>query len=150
MEGAPAHCVILGVDSVLAQQPPDLVPSSISYGHSVADGVMVCGTVGGVIEGTLRGALGIALSQSYDQTSGNDDLFAAAHEHGAAVECQLRALDNPPRTCFNVNFPVRRPGHTREFKMATLGVRADNALHVKQAKQKRLTFELAVKIEFQC
>lgn len=98
--GTPADCVRLGV-SVIMDAPPDLIVSGINRGANSGRTVLYSGTIGGVIEGSLRGIPGIAFScvdfmdPDYKQTM---PFIAPLVKH--VLEHSL-----PQGTILNVNFP---------------------------------------------
>src|SRR5574338_1188667 len=65
--GTPADCVKMAL-SVLLPSPPDLIVSGINRGTNAGRTVLYSGTIGGVIEGILRGIPGIAFS-SFDMAN---------------------------------------------------------------------------------
>lgn len=63
INGTPADCVKMAM-SVLLEKPPQLILSGVNRGSNAGRTVLYSGTVGGVIEGTLRNIPGIAFSFS--------------------------------------------------------------------------------------
>lgn len=63
VDGTPTDCVNLGVLSVLADRPPDLVCSGINTGLNLGDDVTYSGTVSATFEGALLGIPSLAFSQ---------------------------------------------------------------------------------------
>lgn len=61
VSGTPADCVRMGM-SVILDLVPDLIVSGINRGSNSGRNVLYSGTIGGVIEGALRGIPGIAFS----------------------------------------------------------------------------------------
>jgi 5'-nucleotidase len=100
VSGTPADCVRLA-SSVIIKKPIDLIVSGINKGSNSGRTVLFSGTVGGVIEGTLRNLPGIAFScvnfvnPDYGRTHG---MIASLVDH-----CLTHPL--PKGTLLNVNFP---------------------------------------------
>ena len=61
INGTTADCVKLAL-SVILEQKPDLIVSGINCGSNSGRNILYSGTIGGVIEGALRGIPGIAFS----------------------------------------------------------------------------------------
>ena len=65
--GTPTDSVLLGVNKVMQDNPPDLVISGINRGGNLGEDVIYSGTVAAALEGTLLGFPAIALSpEAYD------------------------------------------------------------------------------------
>ncbi len=61
LNGTPADCVKMAC-STLLEQMPQMIISGINRGSNAGRTVLYSGTIGGIIEGTLRGIPGIAFS----------------------------------------------------------------------------------------
>lgn len=104
--GTPADCVRLGT-SIILDEKPDLIVSGINKGSNSGRTALFSGTVGGVIEGSLRDIPGVAFScESFD----NPD-YGATHSHIRKIVNHLLDHPMPHGTVLNVNFP-----HQPEFK----------------------------------
>ena len=99
VEGTPADCCVLGLEKLVGQV--DLVVSGINSGSNLGWDVMVSGTVGGAIQGFIRGYSTIAISVGSVQ----NPLFEPA---GRVLElvCQ-RLAESPPESgmFLNINVP---------------------------------------------
>lgn len=98
--GTPADCVKMAL-SVILEDTPDLIVSGINRGTNSGRNVLYSGTVGGVIEGILRGVPGIAFScVNYNQPNYED---AARY----VLPVVRYVMDNPLPlgTFLNVNIP---------------------------------------------
>ena len=62
VNGTPADCVKMALSVVSPKRRPDLILSGINRGSNAGRTVLYSGTVGGIMEGTLRGINGIAFS----------------------------------------------------------------------------------------
>jgi 5'-nucleotidase len=115
VSGTPADCVRFGL-KILLNEAPDLIVSGINHGSNSGRNVLYSGTIGGVIEGALRGLPGIAFS--------GEDEGPISFEHMEAYIWPLvsHILEHPlsSGTLLNVNFPW---GHAkfRGVKLAKQG-----------------------------
>ena len=115
INGTPADCVRLAV-SLLLGGPPDLIVSGINQGSNAGRNVLYSGTIGGVIEGTLRGIPGIAFScEDFDKPD-----FFAVQKHILPVVRHVLECPLPSGTLLSVNFPEIK-GEIKGFKLARQG-----------------------------
>lgn len=63
VDGTPTDSVLMGINQVMKDNPPDLVLSGVNRGGNMGDDVTYSGTVAAALEGTLMGLPPIALSQ---------------------------------------------------------------------------------------
>lgn len=99
--GTPADCVKMAL-SVLLKRRPQLILSGINRGSNSGRTVLYSGTVGGVIEGAMKGIPGIAFSFSdYDTTPSIE--FTKSYILPLIQHFLETPL--PPTTILNVNFP---------------------------------------------
>lgn len=104
--GTPTDSVMMAVGKLMPEKP-DLILSGVNRGANLGDDITYSGTVSAAIEGALAGIRSIALSQVYAREGMGDSVpFEAAEAWGAKVLRPLLALDMPPRTLINVNFPA--------------------------------------------
>src|SRR6185503_10598219 len=68
--GSPADCVVVGATHILSDRRPDVVLSGVNAGQNLGDIVHCSGTAAGAREGSLQGAIGIAMSQGVDYEAG--------------------------------------------------------------------------------
>ena len=61
VSGTPADCIKMGLN-VLLDKPPHMILSGVNRGSNAGRTVLYSGTIGGVIEGALKGIPGIAFS----------------------------------------------------------------------------------------
>ncbi len=102
VNGTPGDCVKLGLNVLLKDRRPDLILSGINRGSNAGRCIFYSGTVGCVIEGALRGILGIAFSAENFQVT-----LYEPFEHLIFPIISL-IMNNPPSpgTFFNVTFPT--------------------------------------------
>jgi 5'-nucleotidase len=101
VNGTPADCVKLALSVVLQDKKPDLILSGINPGSNAGRCIFYSGTVGCVMEGALRGVLGIAFSAENLQKP----LFKPFEPIVFPILSYI--LHHPPGkgTFFNVTFP---------------------------------------------
>jgi 5'-nucleotidase len=107
--GSPADCVVAGMTHVCKDKLPDLVLSGVNNGQNLGDIINCSGTAAGAREGTLQGAIGIAMSQSVDYGSGRELVWDVARQYGAQVVRAILAAKPDGQSYFNVNFPFCEP-----------------------------------------
>lgn len=98
--GTPADCVRLGLHTIL-DRTPNLILSGINRGSNAGRTIFHSGTVGAVIEGTMKNVPGIAFS-SVDYKNPNYEQFKEFVQP-IALQCLTQPL--PKGTLLNVNFP---------------------------------------------
>ena len=108
--GTPADCVMLGLNVVMKDNPPDLVVSGINHGMNAADDIGYSGTIGAAMEAAIIGIPAVAFSQLHGDSEAD---FGPARESGEALISYI--LDNLPakRTILNVNFPALSAGRVK-------------------------------------
>ena len=99
VEGTPGDSCVLALESIVGAV--DLVVSGINPGSNLGWDVMVSGTVGGALQGYVRGFPTVAISVGAVQ---NPHLEVAAQ---LLQHLGLRLRDDPPASCFflNINVP---------------------------------------------
>lgn len=63
VEGTPTDCVMMALNHIFKDSPPDLILSGVNRGGNLGEDVLYSGTVAAASEGTLLGVRSIALSQ---------------------------------------------------------------------------------------
>lgn len=116
INGTPADCVKMAC-SVLLEKQPDMIISGINRGSNAGRTVLYSGTVGGIIEGTLKSIPGIAFSFcDFDPPplSATKKFIFPLIQH---------FLSNPlPEGSFlNVNFPTDCAKGVKGLRMAKQG-----------------------------
>jgi 5'-nucleotidase len=108
--GSPADCVVAGMTHVCKDRLPDLVLSGVNNGQNVGDIINCSGTAAGAREGTMQGAIGIAMSQGVDYEHGLELDFANSRTYGVAIVRAILAGAEGRDTWYNVNLPYCPPG----------------------------------------
>lgn len=101
VNGTPADCVKMALSMIL-EKTPDLVVSGVNRGSNAGRTVLYSGTVGGIIEGVLKGVPGIAFSFSDFDTP---PVSATKKYIWGLIEYVLKT-PLPTGSFLNVNFPV--------------------------------------------
>lgn len=117
VSGTPADCVKMGLNVILDTRP-DLIVSGINRGANLGRNVLYSGTVAAAIESTMQGIPAIAFScQDYHT---EPDYQLAGNYIPAIVQY---VMDHPMKegTLLNVNFPEKKHGKFKGFKLASQG-----------------------------
>lgn len=121
VNGTPTDSVLLGINQVLKDKPPDLVLSGINCGGNLGEDVIYSGTVAAAMEGTLLGFPAIALSQVIsDQYSAK---WSTTEKWLPEVLAGLVKIPFSSSLLFNVNFPDIIAAEVKGIKVTTQGRR---------------------------
>ena len=115
--GNPADCVMLALNLLFAENPPDLVLSGINHGMNASDDVGYSGTIGAAREASIVGIQAIALSQQYGKSEID---FEVAQKFGKRVLDYAISIKLPSRHVLNVNFPSKNVSEIKGVKSAIL------------------------------
>ncbi len=103
VEGTPTDCVMMALNYLFKDNPPDLILSGVNRGANLGEDVLYSGTVAAASEGTLLGVRSVALSQcilDVDQIHWN-----TAESMAPAIIQKLLEKDWGAGTLININFP---------------------------------------------
>lgn len=103
INGTPADCVRFGMRMVLKDEKPDLIVSGINRGSNAGRNVLYSGTIGGVIEGSMRDIPGIAFSNA----EFDDPSYDHIEPHIFPIVKHILEHPLSSGTILNVNFPVK-------------------------------------------
>jgi 5'-nucleotidase len=103
IDGTPADCVLLAINRILADRPPDLVLSGFNRGGNLGEDVTYSGTVAAAMEATLLGFPAVALSQV--ATSAERAKWSTPATHFPTLMHGLASVGWPRNVFINVNFP---------------------------------------------
>ncbi|MCF7806831.1 MAG: 5'/3'-nucleotidase SurE [Simkaniaceae bacterium] len=98
--GKPADCVKLSL-SVILDSKPDMIISGINHGSNAGRNALYSGTVGGIMEGAIRGIPGIAFSCTHEEQFD----FETASRFIPQIVRHFFDYPMPAGTLINVNFP---------------------------------------------
>jgi len=115
--GTPADCVKLAL-SVLLDFSPDFIVSGINHGSNAGRNVLYSGTVGGVIEGALRGIPGVAFSYASPTRT---LLFPHIKPFIPQIINYMKDYPLISGSFLNVNFPNIDEREVKGLKMAKQG-----------------------------
>lgn len=131
--GTPTDCVMLAVEELLKDHPPDLVLSGVNRGHNVAEDVTVSGTVAGAIQGMALGIPAIALSQAMTYWEQGPKIhWETAETFAPGVVQRLLGVGWPKGVIININFPNRPPQEVTEVEVTRQGLRDVHNLKVER------------------
>lgn len=120
VDGSPATAARLGVATLLADDPPDLVVSGINRGENDGLGAWTSGTVGAAREALIAGVPSIAFSLALDWDNPRPDFESAASWCKPVVDL-VRRRGLPHGVLLNVNVP-RDPATIRGYRLATMSL----------------------------
>ena len=121
VDGTPTDAVLLGVNEVMKDGPPDLILSGINRGGNLGEDVTYSGTVAAAMEGALLGIPSIALSQVYEDR--HKVKWATANAWMPKVLKQLLSAGWPKGIFINVNFPDRTAAKVTGIEVCRQGHR---------------------------
>lgn len=122
--GTPTDSVMIALNEVMKDGPPDLILSGVNRGANLGEDVTYSGTVSAAMEGALAGVRSIALSQVYRKEGMGDYApWEVAERWGDDAIRPL--LDAPwtPRTLVNINFPATSADAVKGIKVVSQGLR---------------------------
>ena len=120
VSGTPTDSVLVAMNVLLADDPPDVVLSGINHGPNMGEDVHYSGTVAAAFEGHILGVPAIALSLASRELPLRFD--AAEHfTREILPEWIEDGLD--PGMLLNVNIPGADPGELKGIRTCRLGSR---------------------------
>lgn len=121
VDGTPTDSVLLALNEVMKDCPPDLVLSGVNRGGNLGEDITYSGTVAAAMEATLLGVPAIAMSQFYldpDQVK-----WSVARTHGPRLVQKLTSMGWAKNTLMNVNFPDIDPAVVKAIDVTRQGRR---------------------------
>jgi 5'-nucleotidase len=112
VEGTPADCVILALGT-LAKDRIELVISGINRGANLGDDVLISGTVGAALQGSLHGLPALAISAAL----GDNLYFDDAAKLAALLARKIDSHVLPTNICLNINLPNLPRGKIKGVKI---------------------------------
>jgi 5'-nucleotidase len=116
VNGTPADCVHLGVNTILAERPR-LVVSGINKGENLGDDVTYSGTVSAAFEGTLLGIPSFAISL----VARSHFKFHTAARFAVKVAQHILKKGLPKDTLLNINVPNIEEEEIKSYKITCQG-----------------------------
>ena len=123
VDATPATTARIGVSTLLAEDPPDLVVSGINRGENVGRAPWYSGTVGAAREAVIAGVPAIAVSLELDWGDPRPDWSSAARWAKPIMDA-VRRHGVPKHTLLNVNIPRDTTG-IRGYRLARMGLAPD-------------------------
>ncbi len=121
VDGTPTDSVVLAVNQILRDQPPDLILSGINRGGNLGEDVTYSGTVAAAMEATLLGFRAVAFSMMADDTG--PTRWATAEHWVPQVVRRLSTQTWPADVLINVNIPDRPARDVTGIEVCRLGRR---------------------------
>lgn len=119
VDGTPTDCVLVAVQHLMEDTPPDLVLSGINMGANLGEDVHYSGTVAAALEATLQDIPAIAFSQLLPP---DGDAPWETVEHYAPDLIRSVCKSSWGRnTLININIPPLGLGEVKGVKLATQG-----------------------------
>ena len=116
VDGTPADCIHLGVNTILPKRP-QLIVSGINKGGNLGDDVIYSGTVSAAFEGTLLGIPSFAISL----VPRSHFKFDVAARFALKVARYIIKQGLPKNTFLNINVPNLDEGEIKSYKITQQG-----------------------------
>ena len=124
VNGTPTDCVLLAINKIMVDNPPDIVLAGINHGSNVAEDLTYSGTIAVAIEATLSKIPAIALSQGFNKlnTAGEID-WSASEIYAAEAIKKVISIAWPKDILININFPPVPSRLIKGFEVTRVGHR---------------------------
>ncbi len=124
LSGTPTDCVMVAINHIMKDHPPDLVLSGVNHGANLGEDVHYSGTIAAAMEAALLGVPAIALSQSFGELSAAP--WETAEHYGPALIREICAMSWeeggwPKDVLISINFPDRPIAEVRGVKPSRQG-----------------------------
>lgn len=119
VDGTPTDCVLVAINHLMKDHPPDLVLSGVNMGVNLGEDVHYSGTVAAAMEGTLLGFRAVAFSQDFED--GDAIHWDTALRHGPDIVRVACAAGWRKHVLINVNFPNLGPDAVKGVRVARQG-----------------------------
>ena len=119
LDGTPTDCVLVAINQLMKDSPPDLVLSGVNNGQNIAEDVTYSGTIAAAMEATLLGVPAIAFSQVL--TNGHPPNWATAERWAPDVIRRCVSTGWPENVLINVNCPPVAPDAIRGIAVVPHG-----------------------------
>jgi 5'-nucleotidase len=106
VNGTPTDCVLLAINKIMSDTPPDLMLSGINRGVNIGEDMTYSGTIAAAMEATLCGVPAIALSQEVASEGANlSTNWTISKTYTAEIVQKALSVYWPRDVLINVNFP---------------------------------------------
>lgn len=119
INGTPTDCVMIAVNHIMKDNPPDLVLSGVNMGVNLGEDVHYSGTVAAAMEGALLGYRAVAMSQNF--TDAENVPWHTALHYAADIIAKACAQGWPRQVLINVNFPDCDPDDVKGVRPGRQG-----------------------------
>lgn len=122
VDGTPTDCMLIAINHLLKDHPPDLVLSGVNAGSNLGEDVTYSGTIAAAMEATLLGVPAIALSQHINP---KEDMihWETACEWAPEIIEKLIAMPWDEQTLMNINFPAYKSKSVKGIHVVRHGKR---------------------------
>jgi 5'-nucleotidase len=119
ISGTPTDCVMVAINHLMKDNPPDLVLSGINHGPNLGEDVHYSGTVAAAMEGVLLGVPSIALSSMLHKPGVM--LWETAERFAPEIIRKACSVGWGRNVLINVNFPGVKTEDVKGVTLATQG-----------------------------
>ncbi len=123
VSGTPTDCILIAVQKLMRETPPDLILSGVNNGQNMAEDTSLSGTVAAAFMGMQAGFPSVALSQSKNFRGPGSLPWETAEAWGARTLRPLIARGWASDVVINVNFPDRDPDEVAGVQVTRQGFR---------------------------
>lgn len=124
VSGMPADCVLVGMQRIMADRPPDLVISGVNHGVNLGDDILYSGTIGAAMEACLQHIPSVAVSM--EVANGPPLHWDTVESIMPGILRQLAVIGWPRDVFYSVNLPNRPADRIKGVRAAPQG-RLDRA-----------------------
>lgn len=121
--GTPTDCILIGLQKLMVDAPPDLILSGVNNGQNMAGDTSLSGTVAAALMGTEMGVRSIALSQSKNFRGPGSLDWETPHRLGERVIAPLLRESWAEHVTMNINFPDCAPDDVKGIQVTRQGRR---------------------------
>ncbi|MEN8237383.1 MAG: 5'/3'-nucleotidase SurE [Pseudomonadota bacterium] len=122
VEGTPTDCVTIALETLLKDNPPDIVLSGVNQGENLGEHITQSGTIAAAMEATLHGIKAIAFSQATQEASKVE--WGTAEKFAPRLIYELYKGKWLENLLYNVNFPRRTTDQVEGIRVVPHGKRA--------------------------
>ncbi len=123
VEGTPTDCIVLGVQHIMKDTPPDLILSGVNKGQNLAEDTTQSGTLGAAFQGMILGVPSIGMSQAVKFRGPESCPWETTLHWGARVVKALLDEGWPKDVVPNINFPDCEPEDVTGVEVTSQGMR---------------------------